>query len=487
MTVEPLVQSSHPLMQPEVLGRILTEIATNAAPTAIVELIRWLDSFHFEGEVPLPELARLVATLDEAAQPQLRQAAGLYLSNVFGSRSVRYKALGRDFYASLGRAYDLVLNGLSGDFSIEPSDSLRTEVLLRTVRAAAGEMKWVAFDYQELAPDVWQRAASAYRAAYVAGGLNLPINLREGRETRSTVSREFIRLVAMQCASLDQLSPDRIEAADKLVRYLQHSLALSVEPRGGGQFWIDLDTLAQPQRCLSVAEDAPASIRYFQPGDVVPLLGELRQTLEGGSLGPGFAGIGAPSVSGAIRHLSRQWGPVPPMRQYRRHPVRGALSLATGLGFIRSLISGEALMRPAAAWALRDASRSGFGVESAALDPEICRVGVLVGAHVGETGRWVLALVRRVRSNDRGEASVGLQTVSSEPNPVLLDDGSRSWNGILCDPVVRGRGLRIVCEPGAMRSQRPVFAKLGGRMVKLDPGKILVGGPGYQIVGCNVL
>ena len=132
MTVEPLVQSPHPLMQPEVLGRILTEIATNAAPTAIVELIRWLDSFHFEGEVPLPELARLVATLDEAAQPQLRQAAGLYLSNVFGSRSVRYKALGRDFYASLGRAYDLVLNGLSGDFSIEPSDSLRTEVLLRT-------------------------------------------------------------------------------------------------------------------------------------------------------------------------------------------------------------------------------------------------------------------------------------------------------------------------------------------------------------------
>ena len=279
------------------LGRILTEIATNAAPTAIVELIRWLDSFHFEGEVPLPELARLVATLDEAAQPQLRQAAGLYLSNVFGSRSVRYKALGRDFYASLGRAYDLVLNGLSGDFSIEPSDSLRTEVLLRTVRAAAGEMKWVAFDYQELAPDVWQRAASAYRAAYVAGGLNLPINLREGRETRSTVSREFIRLVAMQCASLDQLSPDRIEAADKLVRYLQHSLALSVESRGGGQFWIDLDTLAQPQRCLGVAEDAPASIRYFQPGDVVPLLGELRQTLEGGSLGPGFAGIGAPSNS----------------------------------------------------------------------------------------------------------------------------------------------------------------------------------------------
>lgn len=486
MAIGSAVQHSHPLMQQETLSRILNDVATSAAPTAIVELIRWLDSFHFEGEVPLNQLARLVAILDEAAQPQLRQASGLYLSNVFGSRSVRYKALGRDFYASLGRAYDLVLNGLATDFTIDDADPLRVEVLLRAVRAAAGEMKWVAFDYQELAPEVWQRAIGAYRAAGQYGALNTPINVREGRETRSTVSREFIRLVAMQCASLDQLSPDRIEATDKLVRYLQHSLALTSEPRGGGQFFLDLESLSAPQRCLAVPEDVPSTIRYFRPADAVVMLGELRQTVADGGLGPLFAGIGVPSVSGAIRHLSRQWGPVPPMRQYRRHPVRGALALATGLGFIRSQISGEAQMRPAAAWALRDASRNGFGVISGAFDPDVCRVGALVGAHVGETGRWVLALVRRVRSDIEGGAAVGMQTISSEPYPALLDDGARSWSGILCDPVVRGRAVRIVCEPGAMRSPRPVFAKVAGRTVKLQPGTVLVSGPGYQIVSCNV-
>lgn len=487
MAAGSVLNNPHPLTQPETLGRILTDIATNAAPTAIVELIRWLDSFHFEGEVPLPQLARLVATLDEAAQPQLRQASGLYLSNVFGSRSVRYKALGRDFYASLGRAYDLVLGGLGSDLAIAQGDPLRVEMLLRAVRAAAGEMKWVAFDYQELSPDVWRRAISAYRAAQDGGGLNTPVNVREGRETRSTVSREFIRLVAMQCASLDQLSPDRIEATDKLVRYLQHSLCLSDEPRGGSQFSLDLDSRAAPQRCLAVPERVPSSTRYFRPADAVPMLGELRQTLADGGLGPVFAGIGVPSVSGAIRHLSRQWGPVPPMRQYRRHVVRGALALATGLGFIRSQLSGEAQLRPAAAWTLRDASRNGFGVVSGSFDPDICRVGALVGAHVGETGRWVLALVRRVRSADEGGASVGLQTLSSEPQPVVLDDGARSWNGILCDPVVRGREVRIACEPGAMRSPRPVFAKLAGRTIKLLPGKVLVSGPGYQVVGCAVV
>ncbi len=175
------------------------------------------------------------------------------------------------------------------------------------------------------------------------------------------------------------------------------------------------------------------------------------------------------------------------MRQYRRHAVRGALALATGLGFIRSLISGEAQLQPAAAWSLRDASRNGFGVVSGAFDPEICRVGALVGAHAGETGRWVLALVRRVRSRANGGAAVGLQTVSSDPQPVALDDGRRSWSGMLCDPVVRGRGVRIVCEPGAMRVTGAIYAKIAGRMIKLQPGKVVVSGPGYQIVGCNVL
>jgi hypothetical protein len=37
-----------------------------------------------------------------------------------------------------------------------------------------------------------------------------------------------------------------------------------------------------------------------------------------------------------------------------------------------------------------------------------------------------------------------------------------------------------------MRSGGHVFAKLGARMVKLEPGKVLMSGPGYQIIGCNV-
>ena len=480
-----VVQNAHPLLHPDTLAKTLTEIATNAAPTAIVELIRWLDSFHYEAELSDSELARLVVTLDEAAQPQLRQAAGLYLSNAFGSRSVRYKALGRDFYASLGRAYDLVLAGLQPD-AVLPASGLHTEILLRTVRSAAGEMKWAAFDYQGLAPDVWFRAGTAFRAASASGELNTPVSIREGRETRSTIGREFVRLVALQCASLDQLSPERIEATDKLVRYLQHSLELSTEPAQGGLFSIDLETLAPPRRCLSLPETPSAALRFFRPADAVPMLEELQQTLVDASSAPAFAGLSLPSVTATIRHLSRQWGVQPPMRQYRRHHVQGQLALATGLGFIRSLLSGDAQLRPAAAWSLMDASRNGFGVSSAMMDPDVCRVGALVGAHVGETGRWVLALVRRVRFSDQAGVSVGLQTISSDPQQVVLDDGSRSWSGILCDPVVRGRSVRVACEPGFMRSGGQVFARLGARMVKLEPGRVLMGGPGYQIIGCLV-
>ena len=249
-----MIQKQHPLLEPAQLRQALTDIATSAAPTAIVEIIRWLDSFKYDAELPLAELARLVVVLDEAAQPQLRQAAGLYLSNAFGSRSLRYKALGKDFYASLGRAYDLVLDGLATDFSLPPDDPLRAEIRLRTVRSAAGEMKWAAFDYHGLPDEVWQRAGQAFRDAHDSGGLTMPINLREGRESRSTIQREFVRLVALHCASLDQLSPERIEATDKLVRYLQHALDLSVEPLAGSQFAVDLDRLAPPRRCLVLPE-----------------------------------------------------------------------------------------------------------------------------------------------------------------------------------------------------------------------------------------
>lgn len=480
-----VVRNAHPLLNPDTLGYTLTEIATNAAPTAIVELIRWLDSFHYEAELSVSELARLVVILDEAAQPQLRQAAGLYLSNAFGSRSVRYKALGRDFYASLGRAYDLILAGLHRDVAA-PAEALRTEVLLRTVRSAAGEMKWAAFDYQGLAPDVWLRAGSAFRSASACGELNTPVSIREGRETRSTISREFVRLVALQCASLDQLSPERIEATDKLVRYLQHSLELSKVPVQGGLFAIDLETLTPPRRCLSLPEAPSADLRFFRPADAVPVLEELQQTLVEAASAPAFAGLSLPSVTATIRHLARQWGVQPPMRQYRRHHVQGQLALATGLGFIRSLLSGDAQLRPAAAWSLMDASRNGFGVSSSMMDPDVCRVGALVGAHVGETGRWILALVRRVRCSDPAGVRVGLQTISTDPQQVALDDGSRSWSGILCDPVVRGRNIRVICEPGFMRSEGQVFARLGARMVKLETGRVLMGGPGYQIINCSV-
>jgi hypothetical protein len=47
--------------------------------------------------------------------------------------------------------------------------------------------------------------------------------------------------------------------------------------------------------------------------------------------------------------------------------------------------------------------------------------------------------------------------------------------------------VRIACEPGVLRTGIHVFAKVAGRLLKLTPAGILQNGPGYQIVGCNVV
>lgn len=473
MVLGSVAEGVHPLLQAGSLNQVLGGVASSAAPAALIELIRWLDSFHYESSPPPAELARLVVLLDEAAQPHLRQAASLYLSNVLGARSVRYKALGQDFHASLGRAYELVLASPQ-----EPA--MQLEMLLRSVRCANGEMKWAAFDYQDLSAETWRRAGEAYRTACELEQLDSPVLLREGRETRSTIRREFVRLVAMKSACLDQLAPERIEAIDKLMRHLQHALDLRQQPGKGQLFALDLETLSPPRRCLVLPDEPSAAMRYFDPADALPMLGEL-----GRDGGAGFDGMHGTTMTAAIRHLVRHWGAQPPTRRFRRHPVGEALALATGLGFIRSLISAEALLRPAAAWTLQDASRNGFGVHATTVDPEVCRVGALLAAHLGENGRWVLGVVRRVRVNENGEASVGVQRLSDDPQPIVLDDGGRSWNGILCDAPVRGRVLRIVCEPGAVRSG-VVFAKLGSRTLKLQSAQALRGGPGYQVIGCHL-
>lgn len=470
----------HPLLEAESLNEVLGGIAASAAPTALVELIRWLDSFHYEAQVSPAELARLVVLLDEAAQPHLRQAASLYLSNVLGSRSIRYKVLGQDFYASLGRAYALVL--ASRPEGIEPDAQLA--LLLRSVRCANGEMKWAAFDYQDLPAESWRRAGEAYREACELERLDSPVLVREGRETRSTVRREFVRLVAMKSASLDQLAPERIEAIDKLVCHLQHALELRQQPGKGQPFAVDLETLAPPRRYAVQPAEPSVAMRYFDPANAMPTLSALGR--DAGGVGWRFDGMNSSTVAGAVRHLLRHWGAQPPTRRFRRHPVGGALSLATGLGFIRSLISGDALLRPAAAWTLRDASRNGFGVQGAMMDPEVCRVGNLVAAYLGENGRWVLGLVRRVRIDGKGRAAVGVQRLADDPRPVILDDGGRSWNGILCDPPIRGRAVRIVCEPGAVRGGA-IFLKLGDRTLKMRGGPVLSEGLGYQVMGGQLL
>jgi hypothetical protein len=46
--------------------------------------------------------------------------------------------------------------------------------------------------------------------------------------------------------------------------------------------------------------------------------------------------------------------------------------------------------------------------------------------------------------------------------------------------------VRIACEPGVLRTGIHVFAKVAGRLLKLTPAG-WCNGPGYQIVGCNVV
>ena len=298
------------------------------------------------------------------------------------------------------------------------------------------------------------------------------------------MSREFIRLVAMQCASLDQLSPDRIGATDKLVRYLQHSLALTSEPRGG-LFVPRSQSLSAPSAASRCPRTMPSTIRYFRPADAVVMLGELRQTVADGGSGRFCRASVCRRWAGRSAIFRASGGRCRPCASIAA--TRCAVRWRWPPGWVSSARRSPAKPRcgrrqPGAAGRQPQWFR---GDLPGAFDPDVCRVGALVGAMWAKPGagcwRWCAG---------SGPISKAARRWGCRPSPASLSGAARrrgrSWSGILCDPVVRGRAVRIVCEPGAMRSPRPVFAKVAGRTVKLQPGTVLVSGPGYQIVSCNV-
>ncbi len=394
---------------------------------------------------------------------------------------------GRGFLDTLSCAYLEALRTRAPDGVAKTA--VHAELLARLIRAGANLLKWDYLRYGPVENELWVFMGAAYLEAERTGMSNMLVSLRKDRGTQTSVEREFIRAVALGCASLDQLSPDSIEIADRLVRYVLPALRISTQPSSGACFGLQVGLPASPSR-VAAGLTSREFQRYFLPAAVGGVFDELASVIERG-LVPAAIATGPRArerVLATLFHLRRLWSDTPPMRRYRRHALSARFGSICGLENLSACLVGDApLWSERAEWMLCNVSRGGVGLLVPVEDGSGVRIGELVGLRMEDGVAWQVGVIRRIAQAAEGPAFVGVELIARDPTVVLADDGRVASEVLLCDPIRQGRTVRLAGSADALPVNGIVYLNLDGRILKLKPIALLVRGNDFVLRNYQLL
>lgn len=429
------------------------------------------------GDPGLNPLQRIFR-LDELSQSQIRRLA-LQLVGSPGGQRQEWLAdwrIGRTYLDTLSCAYlEALRTRAPGGVS---KSILHAELLARLIRAGSNLLKWDYLRYGPIERELWAFMGAAYREAERVGMLRMLVSLRKDRGTQTSVEREFVRAVSLGCASMDQLSPDAMEIADRLIRYVLPAVRISRQPGPGACFGLSVGAATPPRRLLG-GEPAAGMSHYFLPGVLAPLLDELASVIEGG-LVPAAIATGERArerVLSTLFHLRRHWSEIPPARRHRRHEVSIRLEGVRGLRGLSERLVGATSEQPGDyGWALCNVSRGGIGLSIPTEQCESLQVGELIGVRMEDGSGWHVGMVRRITLAAEDSGLVGVELIARAPAVVVVDDGRSATEVLLCDPVRQGKPVRLAGPASALHADAVVYLSLDGRVARLKPIASLVRG-----------
>ncbi len=426
-----------------------------------------LDAIVLAKDMALQTQARAVAELDEAAQAPLRGIFKGFLQAV-ALRSPRGDVLrtaATGHFSEISSACQLVLD--RGRYAMKSQPETLAEIAARLIRAETNRLKWQHMVYGPFDEGLWLRTGRVFLESVEEARYQVPVTLRFGRETATSVVKEMTRAVALQCAGLNQLPPDLIDVTDRLIHYILPVLHLSSSLVEGARYYWE-PSLGKPPLRIVRAELIPGAW-YFSAQNADGALSELEAMLHKGVV-PGVLDVGPGSrdrLFASIRHLRRCWCDAPVKRRYRRHVMAGPVKGVRGfLGLQRALRGvGETIEE----WELHDASVGGMAVMAPVDGSAMPRIGDLMAVRSEDASEWRLGMVRRLSRGDGSSAFVGLETFATAPKSVRADDGRSPVEILLCDPMRRGAILRVVAPLNALRPGVPLFVADAGAIQKLKP------------------
>lgn len=343
-------------------------------------------------------------------------------------------------------------------------------------RIASELIRWDLVDRQIPDSEVWAQLGRLFSESIA------PQVSRVGGDG-GIAAREYLRAIAYHSAALDQLSLRLGSAVCLLVDLSLPFLVLERGATQGALYHVAPPEGAVPVRSVRAAVE---SGWCYVPDTGVELLAELHGQFLRGAVPPALEGNEPRLLCDAAAHLRRLWSHRPPVRRFRRHLVDADLLVVRGYERVRALFEAATAVDNGA-WKVTDLSRGGVGAlvirGASEIRPES---GDLLAFRPRDGANWHLGIVRRVRFA-KGNAEVGIETLSVRPALIRVDDGRAPVDLFFCDPVLRGEAVRIIAPPGAIREGVSLFVTADGKVSKLKPLEGSMKGRGFELRVYQVL
>jgi len=480
----------HPMTDAKEARRILGELPAQDAVRALEELAHWHESLSLAEGFRPEERIELLLLVDDAAQPRVRKLTRDYLAQAPTSRFQEnrlWTALHeywRQAGLALARAVDLFVQGAKGAEAARPALPL---LLVRALRAAAQQVKWMHMRYGPYDYAVWGVLNRVYAYAESRGLAQANVTVQPGLPAQSTPWFEFARAALLSASAPEGLLPAEIDLAERIVGELAGHFAIAEAPTTALTYWTDLGKPMAPQRALQAPTPA-AGLRCLGAGAALAAVRALAERIRTTAALPSglnlVPGESTEEVLEVLEHLALYWSPQAPERKHQRHRVSSLLTVANGLkGVMDTLGNGPA--SSAETWVIENVSAGGFGAMVPQVKGDWLRVGALVAIQPEGGNNWVVGMVRRVSKTPDQRARVGIQTLSRAPAVstfVLAGARNASEQGVLLrgnDPA--SADVQIALRPGIFAPGQNLEAARAGRQHVYVPTGAGERGEDYEI------
>lgn len=477
------------------IPRATTELALGQEYRAHRMVVNSLSMFNTNTEVPNRERLKTLMRLDESGYAFQESLSTQYLDNpelVSRVESKLWEAIFSYFW-QLAHGYQAFVKHYVEHPEKSDFAELIPLIVTRALHYFAMESKWRYFKQETVHPNMWKRLNKLYRLSESRRftRTNVTVNSAVASSHSGT---EFARALLLDALSPQQLSPQQVDLADRLITSWGRLIHIDKNfNRAKHEWYVDLGAAVG---LLPINEPLHGvKLRYLNIHALLHQIEEYLQELRKGRL-PGnltlAIGCDQPMYAELLTHMATKWN-----KRQRKSLSRvtrcETVEVAFGVESIEKnlLISSDILKELKQEACLvagtptyeREqwlGSRSREGNPAMTLElagSEAIAPGLLIGVkQADKNGRWTIGVVRRVDRKNDNRAVLGIETLSFTPKLIHVISGGDNER-------IPGIFLPRIDNAGIASSLIiPLSAFVTQRLLELDDAKSL-----YRIRLADVL